>query len=291
MVRTPQIIYKDPHEPTSVVLASLEPGDDNLCWHPGMYVGHWEHPNQGYFDLENRHLDEYMASFEAHIPGPAGIPVDENPNHTIRQEGAWGWAKALQRKTLEVRGRATDAILLGYEWTKAGIAAIEDGTYKYISLHFTVDKQDSVYGRPNAIIAANLCTRPFFPQPELMIGAAMEVDMDAARMERKARSKKWGIEERDDGHLTAPSAYRGAAPNPDDYGDPVNFKYPLKPDANLRNASARFSQNASRYSEKARRIVYTRIVRAMKSAGMKHSPNEKMDRMLPPDLRAWMMKS
>jgi len=273
----------------SMVTASIKPAKDGLCWHPLVYVGQFQQVGVGPFEITASEAQEYMDVFKRGIPGPAGIPVDEVSDHSLNIGGAFGWGRALKETLHKVQGRTMDAVSAGIEWTELGADVLRKGLYKYVSARFLHNSRDNLYGVPNVIKAGALCTRPlFWWQPEIEFVAAQELSLDELRAQREARSKRWGIEVREDGRLTAAAAYRAACPSPEDYGDPVNLKYPLKPEANLRNAPARFAQNADRYQPKGRAVVYTRIVRALKRAGIRHAPDPALDKLLPPDLRAWV---
>lgn len=110
---------------------------------------------------------------------------------------------------------------------------------------------------------------------------------DEKRRAQRQRSREFGIEalEGKGENLSFPSGFPRSL---NDYGDPVNLKFPLAPDARARNARARFKQFADTYSRVAsRRVVHTRIVRRLLSIGAKPSFNESdpLDRLLPTDVK------
>ena len=73
------------------------------------------------------------------------------------------------------------------------------------------------------------------------------------------REKKYGIKFREDkGNLTPPKDY---PQDEEDYGDPVNYAYPLVPEDRCRNALARWGQFREEYEQSERNIIYERIVR------------------------------
>jgi len=73
------------------------------------------------------------------------------------------------------------------------------------------------------------------------------------------REKKYGIKFREDkGNLTPPKDY---PQDEEDYGDPVNYAYPLVPEERCRNALARWSQFRQEYEQSERNVIYERIVR------------------------------
>lgn len=134
---------------------------------------------------------------------------------------------------------------------------------------------------------------PTFDRPELWLGDRMPApedtkeapDSDMSREElqqaREERSREYGIEVLDDGALTYPSGFPTEL---DQYGDPVNLKYPTDTKDRAANARVRFKQNADAYSqEESKRVVHTRIVEAELSHGIKPSydPDDELDGLLP----------
>jgi len=121
---------------------------------------------------------------------------------------------------------------------------------------------------------------------------AADAPAEDKRAAQETRSKKYGIE-----ILSTNSAlsYPADAPTTETlYGDPVNIKYPLggtdnQPDAaRVRNALARFKQNAAVYTEDAARgKVYARIVEQALALGIdvSYDPEDPVDALLPADLK------
>lgn len=276
-------------EPLQVLCAvSAEAGADGLCWHPFIPIGKFAGHNQvGEFEITAADLEQMADNFSRGLPFGAGVPIDEDGLHQVRGEGAYGWIEALEVREAQLWG--------GIRWTADGEAAIQSGKYRYVSPHFFLGgypNQEWLPSRGSLLFSAALCTRPFFrEQPELQIAAAQLFPVLAAQSEQEQsqqqeRSRAWGIEVRPDGHLTPPQAYVADCPAPGDYGDPVNYLYPLKPEARARNAAARMAQNYSKYQQEAsRRVVWTRIVRREKALGIECGAVPALNALLPPDLR------
>lgn len=115
---------------------------------------------------------------------------------------------------------------------------------------------------------------------------------DEKREAQKARAEKWGIEalEGKGENLSFPA---GGPTDENDYGDPVNLKYPVHTVENARNARVRFKQNADVYEqEKSKRIVHERIVRAELKFDVEPSfdPDDPLDALLPGDLKDQLSK-
>lgn len=273
-------------EPLQVLCAaSADAAADGLCWHPFVPMGRFKgHGQVGEFEITAADLEQMVGNFTAGLPFEAGIPIDEDGLHQLRGDGAYGWIEALEIRSGKLWG--------GIRWTEDGETAIKSGKFRYVSPHFflgSYPNQDWLPSRGSLLFSAALCTRPFFrEQPELQIAAAQCFPVEAAQLdqEQQARSRAWGIEVRDDGHLSPPQAYASDCPAPGDYADPVNFLYPLKPEARVRNAASRMAQNYAKYQQEAsRRKVWTRIVRREKSLGIKHGTVPVLDKLLPVDLR------
>jgi len=121
-------------------------------------------------------------------------------------------------------------------------------------------------------------------------------DADASNEEkRKAqsdRSEKWGIEalEGKGENLSFPSDF---PTDENDYGDPVNLKFPTEPKERAANARVRFKQFADTYEEeKSKKVVHERIVRAELKHGIEPSFDEDdpLDQLLPQDLKDRLSK-
>ncbi len=84
---------------------------------------------------------------------------------------------------------------------------------------------------------------------------------------QEARAKKYGIGIKDGGNVTQPTADKGIAE--EDYGDPVNFRYPCSDKAHADNAAARFAAPSARadYTAKEQDIIAKRIMAKQKSYG------------------------
>ena len=103
---------------------------------------------------------------------------------------------------------------------------------------------------------------------------------------RKARAARFGIEVLETGSaLTFPSGFPTQL---DQYGDPVNLKFPFDTVERARNGRVRFKQFADTYSQdSSKRVVHTRIVEAELKFGVKPDidPDDPLDRLLPAALR------
>jgi len=166
-VKAPSLVYINEGPAQAITLAvtpsTEEAETQELVWHPVIYAGNWEHLQYGTFEVKLSDLKDMVSNFEKGIPLQAGVPVDENGVHDVRGEGAFGWIEKL-----EIR---EDALWAGIKWTQDGVAAIEDGRYKYLSAVFYIG--ENPYTETSILQAGALCTRPFFrQQPELQVAAS-----------------------------------------------------------------------------------------------------------------------
>lgn len=141
----------------------------------------------------------------------------------------------------------------------------------------------------------SLVDRPAIERTFLVIKRAENIDKqleprdgmsrDELRDLLEQRARRYGIEVVEGAALSWPSGFPRKL---DDYGDPVNLKYPLDTKARAANARVRFKQNASQYErESSRKVVHTRIVERELDYDIKPTidPDDPLDRLLPQALR------
>jgi len=163
------LIYNRADEGYGVARAVLPSGgeaptDDGLIWHPLIPFGRFNHKNYGPLRFSRDHAMKMVDALRVGLPGPMGIPIDEDNQHRKRAEGAYGWIRDLSIQD--------DGLYAGVEWTEDGIAAIESRKLPYLSGHFILEHTDEMYGRDYMVVAAALCTQPFFfDQPALRVAA------------------------------------------------------------------------------------------------------------------------
>lgn len=83
---------------------------------------------------------------------------------------------------------------------------------------------------------------------------------------QKARSRRYGISIRDDGNVTKPGQWENVADS--QWGDPVNYLYPVPDKTHAANAKSRFQQQKGRYDEKSRQVVMGRLNRLLRKYGL-----------------------
>ena len=90
----------------------------------------------------------------------------------------------------------------------------------------------------------------------------------------KRREEKYSIKFREGkGNLTPPEGY---PTDEDDYGDPVNYAYPLVPEERCRNALARWGAFRGEYEQSERNVIYERIVKRALQYGISVQYNHEL---------------
>lgn len=196
--------------------------------------------------------------------------VVDYEHQSLRAEApilAAGWIKDL-----EVRA---DGLWARVEWTPRARGYIEAKEYRYFSPVLEVDEDRRVVG----LVSVALTNTPAMAAvPALAAKAAKEEA--AAQAER---SRRYGIGIKPDGHVTKPAAWQDV---PDDqWGDPVNYRYPCHTPENARAAWSywRRRRNRREYSEAKQQIITARIQRLAKEQGveiMEESMREELAAML-----------
>jgi hypothetical protein len=83
---------------------------------------------------------------------------------------------------------------------------------------------------------------------------------------QQARSQRYGISVRDDGNVTKPSKWESVSDS--QWGDPVNYMYPVPDKAHAANAKSRFTQNKGEYDTRSRAAVMRRLNRLLRKYGL-----------------------
>ena len=231
-------------------------------WVQVLRVGRFTHPTYGEFEVTADDLASMVRNFTEGVRPrpPTRLVVDYN--HGDQSGRAAGWITAL-----EVRNGAE--LWAQVEWTDEAAAAIRNREYQFTSAEFAWayhDKEDGGDHGPT-LLAMAITNRPFVEgmQP-LTLSEQVEALMLASREElekaREARSRRYGIRPREDGHLTKPSEY---ADIPDsDFADPVNYRYPITPQYVM--AAYRYfakAENQAFYNAREVKIIARRIVAAL----------------------------
>jgi hypothetical protein len=117
-----------------------------------------------------------------------------------------------------------------------------------------------------------------FDQPLITAGTSTEILAKADDSDKKAqesRSHKYHIGIKESTHVTKPGEWSNVPDS--EWGDPVNYRYPMPDDNHARNALSRWgdASNRSQYTSSEQSIVGGRIKRRARSLGVEVSEEEK----------------
>ena len=83
-----------------------------------------------------------------------------------------------------------------------------------------------------------------------LIKSIENADIKKNKAAQKARSGKYGIAVLPQGHVTKPGKWKSLSDS--QFGDPVNYRYPIHDKSHVRNARARFAQEKESYKGKGK---------------------------------------
>lgn len=250
-------------------------------------VGTFYHPEYGSFEITSEILSEMKKNFDAKVRG-IDLAVDYQHDN---QDIAAAWFTGVELSS------DNEALYGIVDWTPTGKKVVEDKEFRYISPEFTFEYKDNEtlkdYGP--TLLGAALTNRPVIkkmaPVVELSEVKYADGEQDKLKKDVQDRSQKYGIEVTSDAHLTFPA---GQPTSEADYGDPVNYKFPLSDKGQIANARVRFKQFADKtYSKpESRNIIHERIVKAELAAGIVPSfdPKDVLDAALPEELKSKLQK-
>lgn len=218
-----------------------------------------------WFEVGPADLERLIAKFR-----DEGVDLVVDYEHQTLRGGkapAAGWIKDLEARD--------DGLWARVEWTEEARRHIEAGEYRYYSpvVRLAADTR-----RPLALLHVGLVNDPAIKDLTPLLAAkygeaAAEVlvlaSATAAHEAQAARSRKYRIGIKAGGHLTKPGEW---AEVPDDeWGDPVNYRYPM-PDAKQARAAWSYwnqEKNQQQYSPEERRIITRRISKRAQALGLR----------------------
>lgn len=183
---------------------------------------------------------------------------------------AAGWIKEMQARP--------DGLWARVDWTDKAAAYITNREYRYFSPVLTLDEER----RPTALLNAGLTNFPAITHLPPLVAKSregMEVIALTAHPDtaaQMARSKKYGIKIRPDGNISKPSKW---AQVPDEqWGDPVNYDYPMPDKAHCQNALSRWgdTSNSGQYPKAEQAIIEKRIHSQAQALGIKTQEDKSM---------------
>lgn len=167
---------------------------------------------------------------------------------------------------LYVKGQLDLDTTLGRE-TYSGL---KKGYLSGMSIGYSTTKQkwqgDVRHLQELALFEGSIVTFPMNPEAQV---SSVKAATDDDKQAQEARSKKYGIGIKDGGSVTKPGKWDSLSDA--DFGDPVNYSYPMPDKEHADNAAARFAtpDGLDVYSTKEQDIVAKRIMAKQKSFGEK----------------------
>jgi len=144
--------------------ATTTPSEEDLCWHPLVYVGTWAGMQQERFEITASQTREMLENFEAGIPTNIGVPINEiNHKHV---DGALGY---VRKARLDANGNFWG----GIQWTERGKQLVDTGELPFLSAVFVHNGpgEDPWPTAHNFIRRVSLTDEPlFYTQPAIGAG-------------------------------------------------------------------------------------------------------------------------
>ncbi len=264
-------------------------------WIPILKTGYVESKQ---LEITKEDLESILTAYHDKARGE-NIEIPVVSTHSGSE--ADGWVKDLK-----IQDNVLYALI---EFTDTGKEKIEKRIYRYVSPEIIYNYKGKNGKKYKAVLfriaLTNIPALDLTPLDKALLDeeedivmagyvekfAYTEEEREKLEKQREMRSKKWGIPIREDGNLTPPAEYeREGATSPDDYADPVNYKYPISNEGFARAALNYFSipNNHNRYPPEARNVIWERIIRACLKYGIAVQYNPLYHSALPESLKKKM---
>jgi len=174
----------------------------------------------------------------------------------------------------------------------AQVLGDSDEAQKEVAILEAARVKSDVVALPEGVVIKTENPKPKIPELTAKKEAAIakaaedvsgEGAQDEAAKAQQVRSGQYGIAILPQGNITKPGEW--ATLEDSQFGDPVNYRYPMGDDAHIANARARFAQETETY--RGKEVVGGRIEAAAKAAGIgtaaEGKPEEKSQAVPPPD--------
>ena len=198
--------------------------------------------------------EDVASMVEAHSKKGLDLVVDyEHQSLSGGRAPAAGWVKKLEARE--------DGLWARVEWTAAARQHLQGREYRYFSPVLRLDPDTR---RPVELLSLGLTNTPAIAGLPPLVAK----DRAALEAERAARAKKYGIGVKEGGNLSKPSEW--AAVPEEEWGDPVNWRYPMPDAKQARAAWAYWNQgkNQEQYTPAERRTITERIRRRAQALGI-----------------------
>jgi phage I-like protein len=221
------------------------------------------HDGREPFQVDRESLERVL---QAHRKKQLDLVVDyEHQSLSGERAPAAGWIKELAVRE--------DGLWARVEWTAAARQYLEQREYRYFSPVLRLEENNR---RPRELLHVGLTNTPAIRGLTPLAAKGLT----EARAAQAARSQKYGIEVKEGGHVSKPGEWAGV---PDEeWGDPVNYRYPMPDAAQARAAWAYWSKprNQEQYNEGERGKITQRIKGRAQKLGVAISDKEEAKAML-----------
>ncbi len=204
-------------------------------------------------EIDEEALARIVAAFQAR-----GVDLVVDYEHQSLKGGrapAAGWIKELSARE--------DGLWARVEWTPAARDYLRNREYRYFSPVLRLNPESR---RPEALLQVALTNVPAIRGlPPLVAkfqgeaGSEAQETLSPERAAQEARSRKYGIGIKEGGHLSQPREWEEVPE--DQWGDPVNYRYPCHTPENARAAWSlwHMPHHQDQYSSKERALITSRL--------------------------------
>jgi phage I-like protein len=217
------------------------------------------------FQVDRASLEALVVAFQSR---GIDLVVDyEHQSLAGERAPAAGWIKNLEARD--------DGLWARVDWTVQARDYLANREYRYFSPVLRLDPETR---KPLALLHLGLTNVPAINHlPPLVAKAEAFAD---ARAAQAARAKQYGIGVKDGGNVTKPGQWSQVPDS--DWGDPVNYRYPMPDAAHARNALARWgdASNRAQYTEAEQNIIEKRIRSRAKALGVQSQEGSAMKEKL-----------
>ncbi len=224
------------------------------------------------FDITPADLEEIIRKFRA---DKIDLVVDYQ--HQSLGDGealAAGWIQDLEARNDGLYSRVT--------WTTKALKHIQEGEFRYYSpvMKLTRPMELKHAALTNTPALKGTALSPLLAakyggegETEILVMAAA---VNSDKTSQEARSKKYGIKIRPDGNVSKPGKW---AEVPDEqWGDPVNYAYPMPDKAHGQDALSRWGDpsNSEQYPKAEQAVIEKRIHSRAQALGIKTQEDKSM---------------
>jgi phage I-like protein len=232
-------------------------------------------------EIDEEALARIVGAFQAR-----GVDLVVDYEHQSLKGGrapAAGWIKELSARE--------DGLWARVEWTPAARDYLRNREYRYFSPVLRLNPESR---RPEALLQVALTNVPAIRAlPPLVAKFQGEAGSEALetlspeRAAQEARSRKYAIGIKEGGHLSQPREWEEVPE--DQWGDPVNYRYPCHTPENARAAWFLWHQphHQEQYSPKERALITSRLRALARAQGVEITDAAKEKAGMFEELKTW----